>query len=251
MSIAERLFPKEKCLKLAKKAHEEIKRLGSASRIVRSEGNGYIDWDLVFSQSLLGERLHNPSERVIEESLTRKERELLGRMRAGEEVNLVIWADFDGVFVSPAVNWRGSGKIDLITSLGLKEMIQTADRVLFRTSRWLVSDDSLVKRWPFKMFPEPLAGQLTVFPLFDETTVAILQKMAPDKIEVRHKPLFGEDDSLRREAVELMHSGNLDRMMIYSLISSEKDRREAEGLLREFPTVAESLVFFDTAHYYL
>lgn len=248
--LGERLFSKERCLELARRAQERIRKLGSDSRIVRSE-DGHVNWTLLFCQSLLGERLKDPPVRVIPSALTLKEQELLGRMRNGGKVDIIVWADFDGVFVSPAASWKLSGKIDLITGLGMKEMIKTADRVVFRTSRWLVSDDLSEERWPARVAMEPLVDQLTRFPFFDASSMALLQKMAPEKIEVQHKPLLGEDKILKREIREIMHSGNLGQTVIYSLISSEKDRREAEGLLQEFPTVAPSLVFFDTAHYYL
>lgn len=250
LALGERLFPKEKCLELARRAQERIRELGSDSRIVRSK-DGHANWTLLFCQSLLGERLKDPPVRVIPNLLTPKEQRLLGRMRNEENVDLVVVADFDGVFVSPAINWKGSGRIDLITSLGLKEMIQAANRVVIRTSRWLVSDDLSEERWPARVVMEPLVDQLTRFPFFDAASMALLQKMAPEKIEIEHKPLLGEDENLKRKIIEIMLSGNLDQTMIYSLISSEKDRREAEGLLQEFPTIASSLVFFDTAHYYL
>jgi len=217
-----------------------IRKLGSESRIVRGD-NGYIDWELVFSQSLLGIKAP-PFYKVDDKVLTPKERKLL------EENNFGIASivDFDGILVSPSHNWRKSGEIGVKTLLGFKELLQASDSVLIRTSRFFLPDGLLEKGSVIQRLTRIFRQGVYRFPFIDPTLPLEFNKEAGNKLAIIHKPLLGKDENYFNSLKILC---SFENVIVYCFISSEGDRRESIKFLERFPNLASSIVFFDTAHY--
>lgn len=248
LSLAEKIYPKWKCLERVATFQEAVKSLGSDCRRADSDDNGFVDWDKIFKNSLLGARL---GYKVDTSVLTGEEQKLLPDIVDRKKVLLLVFCDVDGVLVSPAHDWKRSGRTDLITGLGFKETLTVADATFLRTSRFPVPQELLESVTLRKLLEPFLRGDLYRFPFIDSSVQNEFAQITPDRFILQgNKPILGHDELLDATAKTVLNSEDVDRTLIYSLISSMKDEREAVSWLKRYPKLAPRIVFFDTCHYY-
>lgn len=244
ISWLELVYSKSECLRQLEKFTREVRRLGSDCRRADDEENGLIDWDKVFRISLLGARL---GYHIDYSCLTEKERSLLPQIDDRNKVMLVVICDIDNVLVNPA---ERSGQMDLKIKMGLRETGEAADGFIARSSRFFLPED---QSWPSRALRFALSplqkGELGLFPICDGSTQNTFARIAPDKVIFQsNKPLVGDDRFLSELSELLLSTGEIAKVMIYSFISSKKDKDQAGQWLKRCPKIAPHVAFIGTVN---